>query len=110
MLEIDGQKATIETEEQIVIQSIDTATDKRTLAQRLFELNQQKKLQKPLIGDLKATLHVYHASADPKDVESFKTTVLLSPADHFTGSRQFQISFQDILVVLCLKVWIHWIT
>jgi len=95
--ETDGNEAMTENEELLVIQSIDTSTDKRALVQRLLDLDRQQKLQKPLIGDLKATLHVYHASKDLKEVvESLNTTVLPAPVDDSKGPRQFQIMLKDI--------------
>jgi len=86
-----------QTEEQKVIGAIDESTKTIDLAQTLQDLNEQAKLRTPLIGELKATLHIYRASEDHKDiVESFTTTVLPAPPVDFTGSREFQITLSDI--------------
>ena len=54
-------------------------------------------MQKPLIGELTTTLHVYHATKDQKDIdEKFKATVLPLPPDDSTQPREFQITLHDI--------------
>ncbi|KAG0129473.1 hypothetical protein HOY82DRAFT_540723 [Tuber indicum] len=85
------------TEEQNVIDAINTSTREPDLAQKLQQLDGRAKLRKPLIGELTATLHVYRASDDYKDiVEWFNTTVLPLPPSNFTGPREFQITLHEI--------------
>lgn len=85
------------TEEEKIINTIDASTCQYDLAQILDQLNKQSKLQKPLIGELTATLHVYHATKDHKDIdEKFKATVLPLPPHNSTQPREFQITLHDI--------------
>jgi len=51
----------------------------------LEQLNQRAKLKKPLIGDLSATLHLFHATKDYTDIEEFfNSTVLPLPVSDST--------------------------
>lgn len=85
-----------QAEERILIESIDESTKLLDLAHQLRALDQQDKLQVPLIGELHATLHVYCASEDSKDItEIFNTTILPPPANS-AGPCKFQITMKDI--------------
>ena len=68
------------SEEQMVVESIDETTGYHALAARLLDLNRKHKLKEPLIGNLRATVHVYKACEDGKDItESFIATLLPPP-------------------------------
>jgi len=85
------------TEEEKVIDMIDESTRHQDLTLILQRLDQESKLGKPLIGELKATLHVYRATEDRKDiVPLFSTTVLPLPPHDYTGPREFEIALRDI--------------
>ncbi|PWW79773.1 hypothetical protein C7212DRAFT_340495 [Tuber magnatum] len=86
------------TAEEMMIESIDALTNFNELAQRLTDLNQQAKLRKPLVRDLKATLHVYPACENRKDIiEVFGTTVVPSPSVDAGEPREFGITLKDVL-------------
>ncbi|PUU72185.1 acetyl-CoA carboxylase [Tuber borchii] len=69
------------TEEKTLIDSINKSTTQTNLARELKKLNQRALLKKPLIGELSATLHLFHATKDHMDIEEFfKSTVLPLPA------------------------------
>jgi len=85
------------TDEQILIESIDESTKQDDLADKLTDLNRQDKLQTPLIGELAASLHVYCASEDTKDIsELFAATILPPLPANSEEAREFQITMQDI--------------
>ncbi|KAG0125774.1 hypothetical protein HOY82DRAFT_616060 [Tuber indicum] len=66
--------------EQALLDSINDTTDANDLADRLFTLNQEKKLKKPLVGKLEANLYVYKASEAADDIiETFSTKLLPPP-------------------------------
>ena len=95
--ENDAADGSGQTEEQAAINSIDPSTCQTDLAEILEQLDQQAKLQKPLIGDLKATLHFFRASKDYKDiVKFFNSTVLPVPPSDSTAPRELQIALHDI--------------
>ncbi|RPA95742.1 hypothetical protein L873DRAFT_1812523 [Choiromyces venosus 120613-1] len=85
-------------DEQTVLDSIDETTDLNDLAESLFNLNQQSKLRQPLVGNLKASLHVYKACEGGEDiVESFATILLPHPPADDSGPKEFGITMQDLL-------------
>ncbi|RPA90367.1 hypothetical protein L873DRAFT_1795520 [Choiromyces venosus 120613-1] len=87
-----------EENEQSVLDSIDHKTDLNDLAQRLFELNQQGKLQHPLLGKINASLHIYKACGGGEDiVESFATTLLPPPPEESSAPNEFGITIKDLL-------------
>jgi len=64
----------------MVLESIDETTGYHALAARLLDLNRQGKLKEPLVGPLGATVHVYKACEDGKEIkESFMATLLPPP-------------------------------
>ena len=69
------------SEEQIVVESIDETTRYRALAATLLDLNRQQKLKEPLIGNLRATVHVYKTCEDGKDITESFMAILLPPPD-----------------------------
>lgn len=78
--ETDTEERVPLSEEQIVVESIDGTTGYRALAARLLDLNRQGKLKEPLIGKLGATVHVYKACPNGKEItESFMATLLPPP-------------------------------
>ncbi|RPA88617.1 hypothetical protein L873DRAFT_1849655 [Choiromyces venosus 120613-1] len=84
--------------EQKMIGSIDGSTDVNDLAEWLMDLSQQDKLRKPLVRDLKVTLHVYRACENHEDIiESFGATILPSPPIDTKGPTEFGITLKDIL-------------
>ena len=86
-----------QTEERILIESIDESTKLHDLANRLRDLNGQDKLRMPLIGQLESSLSVYRASEDFQDItEIFGTTILPPPPIDSAEPRAFQITMQDI--------------
>ena len=88
------------SEEQMVVDSIDGTTSFHDLAARLLDLNHQGKLRKPLVGDLRATVHIYKANKDRTDIEeSFKAT-LLPPLTNDLQTKAptgFGILLEDLL-------------
>jgi hypothetical protein len=86
------------SEEQTLLDGIDESTDFNDLAKRLIDLNRRAKLRQSLVGDLKATLHVYRASEDGKDIiESFGATVLPPPPADGGGPKEFAVTMEDLL-------------
>ncbi|KAG0137950.1 hypothetical protein HOY82DRAFT_645060 [Tuber indicum] len=76
--EKDAEEPVALSEEQMVVESIDDTTGYHALAARLLDLNCQGKLKEPLVGTLGATVHVYKACQDGKEImESFMATLLL---------------------------------
>jgi len=98
----DTTDANSNTEEQTVIDSINQSTTQTNLAEMLEQLNQRAKLEKPLIGDLSATLHLFHATKDYTDIEEFfNSTVLPLPVSGSTvRSLEVPPSDPSILPVL----------
>lgn len=86
------------SEEQTVVNGIDKSTNYKGLVKMLLDLNRQGKLEQPLVGSLKATLYVYRASEDGKDImESFRTTVLPPPPVGERGPREFGVTMGELL-------------
>lgn len=84
-----------EGEEETLISQINEGTKPTDLADKLFDLNRRAKLKQPLVGALGATLHVYRATADSKDItETFRTT-LLPPPDK-ERLKGFSVTMKDI--------------
>ncbi|KAG0633144.1 hypothetical protein HOY80DRAFT_659537 [Tuber brumale] len=80
--EKDAEEPVALSEEQMVLESIDETTGYHTLAARLLDLNSKGKLKEPLVGTLGATVHVYKACEDGKEIkESFMATLLLLPPE-----------------------------
>jgi len=78
--EKDAEEPVTLSEEQMVVESISEATGYRSLATGLLDLNRQGKLKEPLVGTLGATVHVYKACEDGKEIkESFMATLLPPP-------------------------------
>ncbi|KAG0638986.1 hypothetical protein HOY80DRAFT_1046509 [Tuber brumale] len=78
--EKDAEEPVALSEEQIVLESIDETTGYHALAARLLDLNRQGKLKEPLVGTLGATVHVYKACEEGKEIkESFMATLLPPP-------------------------------
>ena len=87
-----------EGEEQTLVDSIDGSTDLNDLTRKLIDLNRRAKLKQSLVGDLEATLYVYRASEDGKDiVESFKATVLPPPSVDEGGPKGFGVTMEELL-------------
>jgi len=90
-----------EEEEKTVLAGIDENTDPHYLAGKLFELNQEGKLKKPLIGNISASLYIYKATENGQDiVETFMATLLPPPSkdsDKAALPKHFGISVGDIL-------------
>lgn len=85
-------------EEQMVAESIDGTTKYLDLVAKLYDLNRQAKLRKPLVGDLGATLYLYKANKDREDIEeSFRATLLPQPVNETEGPTGFGISLEDLL-------------
>jgi len=87
-------------DEQILLNSIDESTDLNNLAEQLFVLNQEGKLMQPLVGNLKATLHVFKAVEGGQSIEeSFVATLLPPPTADSDRSEptEFRITMQDML-------------
>jgi len=93
----DSEEDTNTSEEQIMINSIDGSTNYHELAARLLDLNRRGGLREPLVGDLGATIHVFKASDDGKDiVETFTATLLPRPAIEQEAPTRFGITLDDL--------------
>ncbi|CUS07195.1 unnamed protein product [Tuber aestivum] len=57
------------SEEETVVDSIDSTTNLNDLAKKLIDLDRRDELRQPLVSSLRATLHVYRASKDGRDIE-----------------------------------------
>ncbi|RPA90203.1 hypothetical protein L873DRAFT_1795630 [Choiromyces venosus 120613-1] len=76
---------------------IDHKTDLNDLAQWLFKLNEQGKLQHALLGKINASLHIYKACEGGEDiVESFATTLLLPPPKESSAPNEFEMTIKDL--------------
>ena len=98
--EKDVEELVAISEEQMVVKSIDETTGYHYLSARLMDLNRQGKLKQPLVGTLGATVHVYKASEDGKDIrESFMATLLPSPEGDLDKERLsgFGVALEDLL-------------
>jgi len=86
------------SEEQMVIESIDGSTNYEDLVAKLLDLNRQAKLREPLVGNIGATVYLYKADRDQKDIEeTFKATLLPRLAHEEEGPTGFGISLRDLL-------------
>ncbi|RPB02594.1 hypothetical protein L873DRAFT_418813 [Choiromyces venosus 120613-1] len=86
------------SEEETVVDSIDGATNLNDLANNLMDLNRRDKLRQPLVGNLSATLHVYRANEDGRDiVQSFEATLLPQPVVDGGGPKEFGITMEELL-------------
>ena len=92
-----AEEDTNTSEEQIIINSIDGSTGYHDLAARLLDLNRRGGLREPLVGDLGATIHIYKATDDGKDIEEKFTCTLLPPPDiDQEGPKGFGITLDDL--------------
>ena len=75
----------------------DKSTNYKGLVKMLLDLNRQGKLEQPLVGSLKATVYIYRASEDGKDImESFRATVL-PPPPAGEGPKEFGVTMGELL-------------
>jgi len=100
-LEVSAKDNLSTSEEQMVLDSIDSTTGFHDLSAKLVDLNRRGKLKEPLLGTLGATVHIYKASEDGKDIaESFKATLLPRPMnEEEEGLRPkgFGVTLGDLL-------------
>jgi len=81
-----------------LINNIKGATKLTNLADKLLNLNQRTKLKQPVVGTLEATLHVYRAMNDGKDItKTFGTTLLPLPQANEESPLEFSVTMKDIL-------------
>lgn len=81
-------------EEESLLDSIDGATSFRTLYHGILALHCRGNLQKPLLGRIDATIHLFRANDDKTDIIQFFTTTLLPPQDEPTN---FMLTIEDLL-------------
>lgn len=95
--------ASLDSEENL-IDSIDETTEVTDLSQRLFILNEQGKLQHPLLGNVTASLHIFKASKEGDDIsETFSATLLPPEPEASEAPKVFEITLGDMLGNLALK-------
>lgn len=76
----DGSEVDMWHEETTLLASINQSTEFLILAKTLLSLNHQQKLQKPLLGSVVATVHLFRANpAGDGITESFSCTLLPLP-------------------------------
>ncbi|KAG0135834.1 hypothetical protein HOY82DRAFT_628588 [Tuber indicum] len=84
--------------EENLMHTIGENTDLNDLAEKLFTLHEQGKLQHPLLGKVHASLHIFKASNEGDDiVETFSTILLPPKAVGSTAPEEFGITLRDIL-------------
>ncbi|KAG0642793.1 hypothetical protein HOY80DRAFT_1134285 [Tuber brumale] len=84
--------------EESLIKSIDGGTDLNDLAEQLFALNEQGKLQHPLLAKVHASLHIFKASKEGDDiVESFSANLLPKQPADTAAPKEFGITLHDML-------------
>jgi len=71
--------------EQMVAHSIDRTTKFHDLVVKLWNLNHEAKLRKPLVGNLGATLNFCKTNKDRKDIEECFQATLLPLSGKETG-------------------------
>ena len=82
----------------MVVDSIDGTANFHDLAARLWDLNRQGMLRRPLVGDLGATVYIYKANEDENDIkQSFRATLLPPPMNEAEAPTGFGISLEDLL-------------
>ena len=90
-----GRKRNAET---MMIDTIDESTDYDELVETLIRLNKESSLQKRLVNDVSAILHVYRTTKDKKDVtEVFGETLLPPPSAESEAPNKFEIELKDVL-------------
>ena len=98
--EKDAEEPVALSEEQMVVESIDETTGYHALVARLLDLNSRGKLKEPLVGTLGATVHVYKACEDGKEIkESFVATLLPPPEGDSEEEEisEFGVELVDLL-------------
>ncbi|KAG0634938.1 hypothetical protein HOY80DRAFT_485453 [Tuber brumale] len=92
-----GEQLGEQAGERALIKSINETTKLRDLANQLLDLNEHEELGTPLIGKLQASLYVYCANEDYKDITEVFSTPILPPLPANSGvPRLFQITIKDI--------------
>ncbi|KAG0137909.1 hypothetical protein HOY82DRAFT_535237 [Tuber indicum] len=85
-------------EEARVLNCIDETTQLNSLAMELLELNRRAKWKRPLLGGLEATIHLYRAAEDNKDIiEVFTSRLLPQPPPDSPEPKEFSIPLHDII-------------
>ncbi|CUS10855.1 unnamed protein product [Tuber aestivum] len=86
------------SEEETVVDSIDSTTNLNDLAKKLMDLNRRDELGQPLVSSLKATMHVYRASKDGREIEkSFEATLFPEPDVDGGDPKEFGVTMEDLL-------------
>ncbi|PUU75371.1 hypothetical protein B9Z19DRAFT_1067466 [Tuber borchii] len=84
--------------QETLIAGIDEDTDLITLAERLFDLNEQGGLKPPLLGNVYATLHLFKATEAGDDiVETFFANLLPPETGAAETPNVFGITLRDLL-------------
>ena len=92
-----GGQVGVRVGERALIKSINESTKQDDLADELLELNEHGELGMPLIGKLQASLYVYCANEDYKDITAvFSTAILPPPPADSVAPCLFQITMKDI--------------
>ncbi|PUU75386.1 hypothetical protein B9Z19DRAFT_1067481 [Tuber borchii] len=98
----DGRSAvppvTSDDRQEILLAEIDEDTDLNTLAEKLFDLNEQGGLKPPLLGNFYATLHLFKATEAGDDiVETFFANLLPPETVAAETPNVFGITLRDLL-------------
>src|SRR5205807_9984090 len=99
-LEVSAEDNLSTSEEEMVVESIDSTTGYHDLSAKLLDVHRRRKLKEPLLGTLGAMVYLYQASEDGKDiVESFKATLLPRPKNEKEGLQPigFRVTLGDLL-------------
>lgn len=84
------------TEESILLARINQHTNHRKLASDLLGLHLRSRLSNPLLGRIKATVHIFRRNAAQLDIEQTYNAVLL-PAPQDSATQSFTLTMDDLL-------------
>lgn len=84
------------TEEDILLSSITSTTTPRDLAGRFLALHRLQQLDKPLVGNITATIHVFRRDTAGTGIEAtYSATLLPAPAD--SADQSFSLTMGEVL-------------
>lgn len=92
----DGEHSTVSTKESLLLADVNSTTRLSILAEALRDLHLRGELEKPLLGDITATFHVFRCTTENTVYEDFTTTVLPAPNSETNSPQTYALTLEDL--------------
>lgn len=93
----DGSEVDLYHEEMALLASINRSTEFLILAEALLSLNHQQKLQKPLLGSVVATVHLFRATPAGDGITEYFSCTLLPLPIALDAPQNIPLTLGDLL-------------